>query len=621
MKTVLSHFVLLILFSTQVSAADAGKQDLFSRYLHYYSNYQLNADGTHIETHDWALKILRDAAIAGAKQTSITYSTSVQKAEVLEAYTLKADGRRIDAPKTNYQLEENRGKDKNSPVFSDLATLTVVFPDVSVGDTVVFAYKLTQTEAIFPKHFSTMQTYSTLYPYDDVRIRIEYPATLWVHYEARQFNEKNSEENGRKTIEWTYQNKDPIKSKRRDYSVYDVEKTPGFIFSTFKTNADIAEAYGVRARPKAAVTERLQKLADEITEHKKVPRDQAHALYDWVATNISYAGNCIGVGAVVPHDIPFILDNKMGDCKDHATLLQALLAAKGIPSTQALINAGNSYRLTRIPEVAMVNHVINYVPSLNLFLDSTSQFTPFGLLPYSDQDKPVLLVDGYTEGFKTPSTPPGVNQQHMKTTVDIKSDGSVSGVMEVDLKGAFAASARSYWRRMSKDHEDDLVENVIRSSGHIGKGSLHKDDPTALLDTYHYSANFEIQDFIQRPGSGAFYVRPFLPSEAPIHNFVEAGMYHDEGVDFACWNGTSTEEYIFRLPKEVTILSIPDNMTYTDNLATYQATYKLTGSTLVVKRIFEDRTPRNVCTPEIGSANRKFTLKVMPNLKSQVVYK
>ena len=30
----------------------------------------------------------------------------------------------------------------------------------------------------------------------------------------------------------------------------------------------------------------------------------------------------------LPRDLTFVLDNKMGDCKDHATLLQALLAAK-----------------------------------------------------------------------------------------------------------------------------------------------------------------------------------------------------------------------------------------------------------------------------------------------------
>jgi len=236
-----------------------------------------------------------------------------------------------------------------------------------VGDTVAFSYRLTETEPMFPGHFSVTETFPRTAAYDDVKVRIDAPTALWTQHLARQLTESvNSEKDGRKIIEWTYQNKLPLKSKRQNYSVYDAEKEPGFAYSTFKSYAEIVQAYGERASPKAAVTERVQKLADEVAQDKKTPREQGRALYDWVATNITYAGNCIGVGAVVPHDIDFILDNRMGDCKDHATLLQALLAAKGIVSTQALVNAGSSYRLPRIPVVSTVNHVINFIrPSIS----------------------------------------------------------------------------------------------------------------------------------------------------------------------------------------------------------------------------------------------------------------
>jgi transglutaminase-like putative cysteine protease len=175
-----------------------------------------------------------------------------------------------------------------------------------------------------------MEVFPKEYPYDDVRIRIDAPASLWAQYEARRLTEKVSERDRRKIIEWTYQNKQPIKNKRTNYSVYDVEKVPGYAYSTFKSYAEIAEAYGVRARPKAAVTETVHKLADKIAKDKKTPREQARALYDWVATNISYAGNCIGVGAVVPHDLSFVLDNRMGDCKDHANRIAILFHCGGL---------------------------------------------------------------------------------------------------------------------------------------------------------------------------------------------------------------------------------------------------------------------------------------------------
>ncbi len=614
-------YVIFLVFSSQCFAEGGEAPDLASRYSHYYVNIYVNDDSSLVETYDWAKKILQERAVAGAKQASVTYSTSIQKAEVLEAYTLKADGRRIDAPKSNYQLEINKGKDKESPVFSDLTTLTVVFPDVAVGDTVALSYNVTESEPMFPGKFSTNGVFSKVYAYDDVKIKLDYPSSLPVQYEGRKMAEKASEKDGRKVIEWTYQNSQPIKNKREDFSVFDIEKEPGYAFSTFKSYEDIAESYGVRARPKAVVTEQIQKLADEVAKDKKIPKEQASALYEWVATNISYAGNCIGVGAVVPHDTKFILDNRIGDCKDHATLLQALLAAKGIKSTQALVNSGSAYKLPKIPVISMVNHVITYIPSLDLFLDSTSDSTPFGMLPFSSADKPALLVDGYKAGVRTPTIPVGANQQYMKSVIKINPDGSITGDIAVDLKGQFAVTARSQLRQMPKDREDDLVKNVFKGMGHIGSGKIDKEDPKALLDTYKYKVKFDMKEFIQLPGTGAFVIGPLFFSEAPIFGFLGSAVAQEETVDTTCGSGTSVEEYSYQFPKGMKILAVPDDMTVTDNLVTYRATYIQKGSTLTVKRTLEDKTHGNVCGPEIATIYKRFATKVLQNVKSQVVYK
>lgn len=611
----------LLAVCLRAGAADVDRPELDSRFTHYYATYRINADASHVETHDWATKVLQARAVEGLKSQSISYSTSIQQVEILHAYTLKADGRRIDAPKTNYQLEVNGGRDKDAPVFSDIATLTVVFPEVAVGDTVEFAYRLTQTEPMFPGHFSVMNAFSKLSAFDDVKVTVDAPSSLWAQHEARQMTETRSEKDGRVTLQWTFQNTQPIKSKRRDWTVYEVEKDPGYAFSTFKSYAEIAEAYGARARSKAAVTEQVQKLADEIAKDRKTPRDQARALYDWVATNITYAGNCIGVGAVVPHDIPFILDNRMGDCKDHATLLQALLAARGIDSTQALVNAGGIYRLPRIPVVSSVNHVINYLPGLKLFADSTSQTTPFGMLPVSDIGKPVLLVDGPMDGARTPVPPLGSNRQHMKTTVTIGADGTAQGEIDISLNGVFAENARASLRHMPADRLDEVVENVFRGMGYIGNGKAHLDDPKALLDNYHYKVNFAVKEWIPLPGPGAFYIYPLFSTEAPVQRYLAAATEAEENVDTVCWSGTSVEEYTYRFPRNLKIVSVPDDMKIANDFLSYRATYRLKGNTLTVKRSIDDRTPGNICTPAMASAYKKFAMQAARNVKAQVIYK
>ncbi len=620
----IAAWLLVVLPASAASAAPAGEPaELFTRIEKYHVKYLLNEDFTSAETHDWSMKVLKESALASAKNATISYSTSIEKAEVLSAYTVKADGRRIEAPKSNYQVVTNTGNAKDAPVFSDRTTLTVVFPEVAVGDSVGFSYRLTQTEPMFPKHFSIVQYFNRNAAYDDVKITLDYPAAISALLDVREMTEvANIDKNGRKEMAWTFSNKVPLKNKRRDYTVYDVSALPGISFSTFKSYAAVAEAYGVRATPKAAVTEQVQTLANEIAKDQKTPRDIARVLYEWVAKNITYAGNCIGTGAVVPHDISFILTNKMGDCKDHATLLQALLAAKKIESTQALVNAGSSYSLAKVPVVSQVNHVINYLPGLDLFLDSTSDSTPFGMLPHGSQDKPVLLVDGYKEGLRTPAPQPGSNVQTMKTRIKINDDGSVKGSVEVAVKGDYGVDVRSGLRGVSKEAMQDMVKNVLQGMGFNGSGKFESDDATALIDTMNYKASFEFKNFTQLPGAGAFAIAPLFFSRAPVSEFASDGLDESETLtEFACSNGASLEEYVFTFPKKMKILAVPENMSHRTANVSYKASYRLKGNELTVTRQVDDRTRGNVCAPAIAAEYKAFSKKITPNLKAQVVYK
>lgn len=621
MRNNLVGCIALLALCHVAQAATGEPLELQQRYGHYYTTFVINEDGTAVESREWSMTVLKDTAVEWAKRSSISYSTSAQKAEVVAAYTKKTDGRRIDVPKDNYQVEVNRGKGKDSPVYSDITTTTVVFPDVAVGDTVMFSYRLIQTEPLFPKHFSTAQTFSKQTAFDDVRVRFDYPASLWVQYEARGMAEhEKSEQSGRKIIEWRYTNPKPLKSERRNFSVFDPEQETGFAFSTFKTYEEIAAAYGARALPKAAVTERIQKLADEIVKGKTAPREQARALYDWVATNITYAGNCIGLGAVVPRDLSFVLDNKIGDCKDHATLLQALLAARGIKSTQALVNAGSVYKLPKIPVVSTVNHVINYLPTFDLYVDSTPDWVPFGMLPFQDQDKPVLLVDGFKAGAKTPVSPVEANQQKVVSKLKLASDGSISGTVEVFQQGQDAAQTRAWARKMNKELGDDFVKNTFRSQGMIASGTFEKDDATALSDQYRFKTTINVEKFTKFPGAGAFYIYP-LTTVASIQNALQFSIEPEKEADVVCWAGKQSEEYTIELPKTMKLLSVPEDMKLTNELLSYHATYKRNGNTLVVKREFDDRTKGNVCSPQQLAEYKKFADQVVENLKEQVLYK
>ena len=158
---------------------------------------------------------------------------------------------------------------------------------------------------------------------------------------------------------------------------------PNFSASTFKSYAEVGRAYQIRAKEKAKVTPAIQTLANDLIQkaNAKTTLEKVKVLHHWVAQNIRYLGIYVGAGGYVPHDAQSILDNLYGDCKDHVTILEALLAAAGIDSTPSLINSSTAYLLPKLPTPGIFDHVITYVPSLNVYLDSTSRFAPLGTLP------------------------------------------------------------------------------------------------------------------------------------------------------------------------------------------------------------------------------------------------
>src|SRR5579863_7527550 len=339
----------LLLNSYPTRAADAKKDFAgYTKYVWYRAHYDVNPDGTHVETKSWAVKVLSDQGLSSANHGSVSFSDRLETVSDIAAYTLKKDGHKIDVPAGNYQDETNTGKGEVSPMFSDIRTKTVAFPDVAVGDTVVMSYKLTQKEATFPGNFSMLQSFSKFEVYDDVQISLSAPTSVAMKVYSRgvEGGEAPSSD-GRRNWAWSYKNEQVATPESS--SVSPLDNGPLIVATTFKDYGALASAYDARAKAKSQPTDRIKKLANDLTVNAKTPREQARALYEWVSQNIKFAGNCVGVGSVVPHDADLVLANKMGDCKDHTALLEAMLAVKGIASTPALINSGSAYTIPEAP--------------------------------------------------------------------------------------------------------------------------------------------------------------------------------------------------------------------------------------------------------------------------------
>ena len=592
----------------------------YTKYAWYRARYEVNADGTDVETYDIGTKVLSQQGIAQANQTSINYSDTLQQARILAAYTLKSDGRRIDVPVSNFQEQISQGRAGNLPMFSDVRSKTVAFPDVAVGDTVVISYQILEKTAMFPGNFAVTETFPSTDVFDAGEVTITAPASLPLYVYQRGVDGgevKHTGGSARRIWRWTYKNHNVV--AQEDHAVSALDYDPVIVATTFKDYGAVAAAYNARAQPKAAVTPRVTQLAEQLTKNVTSTRAQAKAIYDWVAVNIQYANNEAGIGSVVPHAADLVIANRMGDCKDHTTLLKALLAAKGIASVPVLINAAPTYSL---PPVASPNfdHMISYIPTLNLYADSTSRFTPFGALPISDSDKPVVHTIDFAEIERTPAS--GYRDNKVDTTTDltIHANGDAEGSTTVSESGSVSDGLRAEAQYIDPTMKERMVRQALEHSGFVGTGTMTMSDPTDLSDKSEIAVHFALTDAYTIPGPAALNVSsPMSGAGSAVARFLSSAN-EQHTVNFQCAGIAVKEHYVMKLPATLKVLALPPNVELHNKILSYRATYELKGSAVLASRELEDRTPTNVCTPADAAAAKDFIRSVRHDLRAQILY-
>jgi hypothetical protein len=259
--------------------------------------------------------------------------------------------------------------------------------------------------------------------YAAVKVTVEAPASIGLRVKATGSGAAETvDENAgleRHTIAITPESYAPEEAG----AVSVLDREPMVLMSTFKSYEEFGASYGRDAVPKAAVTPDIAVLADKITDGIADRKARAIAIDAWMKTNIRYVGVYLSFGRIVPNDAATVLTNRFGDCKDKATLMMALLAAKGIAAEQVLVNLGDAYTVTELPTSIAFDHVILYLPEFGLYDDPTADLAAFAVLSFETYDKPVVRVSANGATFaRTPTMKPGDHTSRRTTIVNVAAE-------------------------------------------------------------------------------------------------------------------------------------------------------------------------------------------------------
>ena len=410
----------------------------------------------------------------------------METAEILEAFTRKADGKILEVDRTQIFPQAPPGSSQ-LPMFNDRKQKVIVFPDLSAEDTLVYTIKQTH-KAPFAGQFFFGGVFLRGVAFEDVRVNVTLPQAMTAHVEVQGVEHQVEESGESITHKFLYRNPRPPVAEPAALSPWDTE--PHYIISTFPDYAAVAAAYRRMAAGKAAVTPRIQALADEITTGTSDRREQAQRIYDWVSKHIRYVAVVLGNGGYEPHEAIKILEKGYGDCKDHVVLLEALLKAKGIASLPVLIDSGNRYRAPETATPAVFNHVISFLPEFDLYADSTAGVAPFGILPVTEYGKRVALA---TEPGGSLTMLPLVvaedDEEKLQTTAQLMADGTVSGQSTTGASGPFGIKLRGLAASVEVGGPERWAQSYFKSLGWRGKASFQFDPPRdRLAPDYAFSA-------------------------------------------------------------------------------------------------------------------------------------
>ena len=562
-------------------------------------DYDVQADGSVVNSMHSELQPRNEAAAKDVAQQPLRYIDSREKVEVLEAYTLKPDGRKLPVNPASIQTQTPPGA-PDMPMFDDQRQKVIIFPTVEASDLLVATAKFTG-QPLIPGLFSLSLAFDRTLPYDEVRVTVSVPKSMPLVTETHEMKFEKRSAGDKIVYEWRYANTNPLPEKIQALDDHDV--APRLFASSYQSYDELARTYGAFADERGAVTPAIRKVADEITAGVSDRRKQTELIYGWVSRHIRYVAVEVGREALEPHPADMVLSNGYGDCKDHAIVFSALLKAKGIISHTALINLGASYALANAPTFGSLNHAITWLPDLGLYVDTTAAVAPFGVLPFEEYGKPVVLAGAAPPAVRrTPDLPANSASITLKTTARLDKDGGIEGDSETTASGAFSVSLRQDALSIQAAGQEQAARNVLRSRGYEGTGSFDFASPFDASATYRVAGHFQLNRRPEVFSGNSFYLPTGLDLGSRPGDFLMGMLaFRDTrgSEPTPCFSGREEEELSLELPEGKTLRDLPKGSTVSNKYIHYKSEWSVTGRTVMVHREFTSAVDQPVCIGEM----------------------
>ena len=585
------------------------------------SALDLDANGLGTDTDHAETIASNGGAATQIGQQHIPFDLDRDTPQIVEAYTLKADGTRenVDASAI---YETPLQTTASNPLVSNWRQKVIIFPDVAAGDTVIYTVRHQFKAPAFPGQIFAGTVYREKIPVERGEHTLTVPKGVKLSIETHDLKFEKHDNGATITYRWVYRGSDSLPDDKKT-AIDRINDRPHFLVSSLSDYAALGAAYWKLAAPAMAVTPKIQEQADRITSGISDKRAQAEALYNWVSGHIRYVAIELGAGAFIPHDADAVLAKGYGDCKDHVVLYAALLKAKGIASEPALINLGRSYELTNVPSFTALNHIITFLPEFNIYVDTTASVAPFGVLPFQEYGKPVVHATASGGALHTtPLLPPDTATVTFETNSTLDSKGHLTGTTVTTATGPSAITLRTIARLLETLGPEVSAQKLLEARGQKGKGNFEFASPTDLAPSYSVKSTYDLDGYenVVSGREGTFIppgLRTLGYSGDGLMGPLKPGSL-DDTAPTPCYSGHVIETITLTPPRGMRFQRVPqDAEIKTDNLV-FSANWNMDGRALKVRREFRSTIATPLCEGRVRKDSADALAKIDSDSNTQI---
>ncbi len=423
---------------------------------------RLEADGRGTRTFRSVVQILRESAVEGYQEHSLSWVPARQKLTVNWFKVIGPDGKVISDKPAQIQ-DSDVPADMVDPVYSEERIRRLSLAGVAVGTIVDYSYTIEDTKPFPPDDHYGWWGVSMGASVRRSRLILDVPASVTPNLLEKNLNFKRTESTAKGRRVYTWATADIARVKPELYAADSNDVYMSVSYALPRTWSDVGNWYGSLTKDSYKLGPAVKSKIAEVVAGAATREDSLRALHRWVAQDIRYVSVSLGTGGYQPRVPDEVLKTGFGDCKDKATIFVAALRSWGIPAYPVILNTGHVER--SLPTVLQFNHVIAALENPTggyRFVDLTASHTPWGELPYGPQGEFALVVrnDGRVDEVTIPRDEITKNSKTIRIVGDLTADGIFSGRYEENGLGL-----QQYGMREAFENPLDSTQraNVMRS--------------------------------------------------------------------------------------------------------------------------------------------------------------